>query len=417
MTRDERQAISIKKWKDYKGKGTVQAATGFGKTFVALKIIKKLVEAKPDISVIIVVPTITLKEQWEDGLKCFEVLSQCEVFVINTAAKYEYSCDLLVVDECHRAAAPTLQSIFEQIHYKWILGLTATFERLDGKHELIQKYCPICDNVTLLEAVANGWVSPYTEYQVLIDVDDIEEYNKINVKFNEAFEFFGYDFNKAMSCIGPNGWKAQLSLRREMCPNGTEQQLSETLKNIKIMSAQFMRTLQARKKFINNHPKKLEIARKIIEARPNSKIITFSNNIAMAESVGYGLTYSGRDSKKKGRATLEQIRNGEVRVLNTIKRADEGLSINDISVAIMIGIDSAKIKAIQRLGRTIRLSEGKKAEIFNIIINGTVETSWLEKSHSGMDYVTVDESGLEQVLRGEEPKLYKKPIKKLMFRF
>ena len=47
-------------------------------------------------------------------------------------------------------ASETFKTIFECVQYKLILGLTATFERLDGKHELIKKYCPICDTITLI---------------------------------------------------------------------------------------------------------------------------------------------------------------------------------------------------------------------------------------------------------------------------
>lgn len=415
MTRDKRQEICIQKWKKTNGKGTLELATGVGKTFVAIKIISRLVERKPNINIIVVVPTLTLKDQWESRLGALN--SNCTVLVINTAIKNIYQCDLLVLDEIHRMFADTFAQIFNCVGYKYILGLTATVERLDGKHEIMKQYCPVCDIITLLEATANGWVSPYDEYLVLIEVDDIEEYNKVNTSFNEAFEFFDYDFPTAMSCIGPEGWKKQLSLRDKKCPKGTEQQRSDMLKNIKIMSAQFMRTLQARKKFINNHPKKLEIARKIIENRSDSKIITFSNNISMAESIGYGLSYSGRDTKKKGRATLEQIRNGEVMVLNTVKRAIEGLSIDDISIAINLGIDSSKTKAIQKTGRVIRFEEGKRAEVFNIIINDTVELSWFANSHKGLDFKIIDEEGLKKVLNGEEPKPYKKKIKQFMFRF
>lgn len=324
MTRDERQSLSIERWKNFNGRATIQAATGYGKSFVALKIIKKLVSKRPDFSIIIVVPTTTLKEQWESHINNIGCNQNCRVFVINSAIKEKYNCDLLVLDEEHRYASETFKTIFECVQYKLILGLTATFERLDGKHELIKEYCPICDTITLIEAEANGWVSPYTEYLVLIEVDDIKEYQEINTKFNEAFEFFNNDFPLCMSLKGPNGWKAQLALRDTMCPRGTDEERLQVLRNIKIMSAQFGRTLQARKKFINYHPKKLEITRQIIDNRPDSKIITFSNTIEMADSIKRGLVYSGRDSKKKGRATLEQIRNGEVRVLNTVAKANEG---------------------------------------------------------------------------------------------
>lgn len=44
-----------------------------------------------------------------------------------------------------------------------------------------------------------------------------------------------------------------------------------------------MKTLQARKSFIANHPKKIEITNKILENRLNSKAITFSPTIKIAE--------------------------------------------------------------------------------------------------------------------------------------
>ena len=34
-----------------------------------------------------------------------------------------------------------------------------------------------------------------------------------------------------------------------------------------------------------------------------------------------------------------------------------------------------------------------------------------------MDYLTIDENGLEQVLNGEQPELYRGKIKELKFRF
>ena len=39
----------------------------------------------------------------------------------------------------------------------------------------------------------------------------------------------------------------------------------------------FMKALKARKDFVMSHPKKIEIARKILDARSNKKCITFSN--------------------------------------------------------------------------------------------------------------------------------------------
>jgi len=63
ITRDERQQIFIDKFIKAGGKGTLEAATAFGKTRVALKIIQYLRREISDRKVIIVVPHDYLKKQ------------------------------------------------------------------------------------------------------------------------------------------------------------------------------------------------------------------------------------------------------------------------------------------------------------------------------------------------------------------
>lgn len=46
--------------------------------------------------------------------------------------------------------------MFHVVKYRYVLGLTATFERLDGKHELLTPFIPVCDVITLKDALANG---------------------------------------------------------------------------------------------------------------------------------------------------------------------------------------------------------------------------------------------------------------------
>ena len=46
--------------------------------------------------------------------------------------------------------------------------------------------------------------------------------------------------------------------------------------------------MRKRKEFIYNHPKKMEVAKKILEARKDKKGITFSSTIKQAESFKNG---------------------------------------------------------------------------------------------------------------------------------
>jgi superfamily II DNA or RNA helicase len=419
VNRTDRQKVCAKNWLKNKGKGTLVACTGFGKTRVALILIKALIAKHPKTKVLVVVPTETLKNQWISLLDQWGFGLNCDVQIINTVIKNKYYCDLLIIDEIHRTPSNTFQEVFNVVKYKLILGLTATFERLDGKEKLIEKFCPVIDTITSEEALLSGWVSAYTEYLVLLDVDDIDTYKAYNKEFQQHFEFFNYDFNEAMSMVGPKGYVKRIQMRDEMAPdNASKEEKSNILKNITYHSMGFTRVIQSRKKFINNHPKKLEIVRKIMAARKDSKIITFSKNVAMAEAIENGKNvYTGKVTKKKGRVMIEDFDKAKSGILHSCDKLNEGADLHGANVAIILGLDSSKTKATQRRGRVIRAEAGKHAEIFNLVINNTVELEWFKKSHKGDSYRIIDVHGLEQVLRGEEPDEYKKPIQKFSFRY
>lgn len=417
-SRDLRQEQCVKAWLKSKGRGCFVQPTGTGKTITALKAINTILSKYPQMRFIVVVPTDNLKDQWKKQIDEWGFSLNGESVVVNTAIKNNYATDILIIDEAHRVNASTFRDIFKTIKYKYILGLTATYERLDNLHkEVMEKYCPVVDTITVQEALANGWISQYTEYQVLLDVDDIEEYQQYNREFVKSFEFFSFDWNKVMKCVGKNGYIERARLRDEMCPHGTEEQRKQTFKNITYHATNFMRAMQKRKAFINNHPKKIEVARRIINALPFSKIITFSNNIKMAEAIGIGEVYTGKDSKTKARTNLDNFNLQTSGCLNSCKKLIEGADIQGLDTAIMLGIDSSETRATQARGRAIRFKEGKHALIFNLIINNTVELEWMKKSHQKSSYITIDEEGLNAVLEGKEPKPYSKKVKNFQFRF
>ena len=199
LTRDERQEESLRAWLNNKGKGCIEACTGYGKTKVGLNAIETVRKRYPELSVIVVVPTDVLRTQWLEQLDQRGLGWNCKVQIINTASKTIDQCDLLILDEVHKFAADQFSHVFKTVKYKHVLGLTATIERLDGKHELIKKYCPVVDTVTIEVAKANGWVSEFTEYQVIVAAEDIDIYRDYNKEFVQHFEFFNFDFGLAMS--------------------------------------------------------------------------------------------------------------------------------------------------------------------------------------------------------------------------
>ena len=348
ISRDERQAQVIRAWAKANGRATVVAATGTGKTRIAMLIIDKLKYSNPTIHTIVLVPTTTLQEQWITELDQRGLLLNTEVFVMMGASKHNYKCDLLIIDEAHRVSSEVLSANLVNTQFRYILGLTATFERLDGRHEILAKYAPVCDTITMEDALFNGWVAKYKDYVVGIDVPDIDTYNAYNFEFNKAYEFFNWDFAKAMSMAGKDGYKHRWEYAKELAPDSYEHQ-KEMLKTITYYSTSFMRSMQNRKKFVQNHPMKLAVAEEIIKWRNDKKIVTFSANVKMAEAIKEGYVYTGKEGKKKNRITLEEFSKLSSGVLNSCKMAIEGLNVPDLSVGIQLGIDSSKTKAIQSL--------------------------------------------------------------------
>ena len=55
MTRTERQQESVRKWIKAKGRGTIEGATGYGKTNCALIAIRALLKKYPQFRILVVV--------------------------------------------------------------------------------------------------------------------------------------------------------------------------------------------------------------------------------------------------------------------------------------------------------------------------------------------------------------------------
>lgn len=366
----------------------MRLALGFGKTRVALNLIDAFTTKNPEAQTLVVVPTQILKDQWIEQIDARGLGLNARVEIINSVIKLDWSCDLLVIDECHLAAADTFQRVFQCVSYKFILCLTGTMERLDMRHLLIEKFAPICDRITIEEAEQNGWVSPHKEYLVLLNVD-LTEYNEWTRKFNNYFSYFNYDFGLAMrvatDAIARNQWAKQMGL--------------DTKKTAAI-AMDWMRVMKKRKDFVMNHPKKLEVARKILNARPNCKAITFSATIKMAEDIGVGYTIHSQKKARENKQILEQFNEQHSGVLNTSKSADQGLDLKGINLEVILHTDSSKIRKVQRVGRSIRYEQGKTTEIFTLVLAGTQEVKWFTNSKASK-VITINENQLDKVLAGE----------------
>jgi len=391
MTRTERQELAVSKWIKAKGRGTCAWATGSGKTRIAIMAIKSFLTKNKGKNIKVIVPTEYLKVQWLLELDKYGLSLDVNVEIINSTVKKEEIIDLLVLDEAHRYGSDTFIEVFRVKHPKLILALSATFHRLDGRHKIIEKYCPIIDIVTVKEALKNGWLSSYREYKVLIEVDDFHVYQQASQEFQEMFAIFNFDFNLAMKCV------TNIVYRRYYGKT-----LGIATKDMDAITFTWQRALRKRKDFVMNHPDKIDITRKILEARPFSKAITFSGTIKQAEKIGIGSVVHSGKTKKKNRLTIEEFLAMPTGVINSSKSLNEGVDIPGLNLAVILTNSSSPNEKIQRIGRVIRKEEGKIAEIFTLVIKGTIEEKWFENSSQYSSYIEITESELDEILNGEQ---------------
>ena len=94
-------------------------------------------------------------------------------------------------------------------------------------------------------------MSDYREYKVVLDVDNYQEYAEMSREFSESFQIFNYDFGLAMQCL--TDFKFRMNYGKSLGFDG---------KTINAIVFTWKKALHARKNFIINHPKKIEITRK-----------------------------------------------------------------------------------------------------------------------------------------------------------
>jgi superfamily II DNA or RNA helicase/HKD family nuclease len=79
--------------------------------------------------------------------------------------------DLIVVDEFHHAAAKSYQSVIQYFKPKFLLGITATPDRMDGKDVYALCDGNVAYQIHFIEAIRRGWLSPFQYFGVYDDTD------------------------------------------------------------------------------------------------------------------------------------------------------------------------------------------------------------------------------------------------------
>ena len=151
LRKDQKKAVAELVRHDF---GVLHAPTAFGKTVTAIGLIHRR-----KVNTLILVHSRQLLDQWKERLTAF--LNGCEVGLIgggkrkptgqvdiatyqslinrkdNSVDPLLYDYGQVIIDECHHISAPNYERLLNEVHAKYILGITATPNRQDGHQPII----------------------------------------------------------------------------------------------------------------------------------------------------------------------------------------------------------------------------------------------------------------------------------------
>jgi superfamily II DNA or RNA helicase len=357
----EWQSIALERWKAG-NKGVASVVTGGGKTIFAFLCMQVFAGEHPDGRFIILVPTLTLLDQWyvslqedfgvkENEIACFsseekaDTPARVNILVINTgrimAKKFASGqASFLIVDECHRAGSPENAKALTG-HFAAALGLSATPQR--EYDEGFQQYVvpalgPVIFEYDYVQAAKDKVITPFNLVNVQIDFLDHErqEYEKLTRR-------------------------AAILYQKSKVDPEAQNQLKRVLQKRAGVSA------QARMR--------IPVAAKIVDDNRGTRAIIFHERVSSAEIL-YAILkkrnhsvclYHSRIAPNFRRDNLRLFRQGIFDVLISCRALDEGMNVPETTVAVIASSTASQRQRIQRLGRVLRPSRGKdKALIYTL---------------------------------------------------
>lgn len=225
--------------------------------------------------------------------------------------------DYLVIDEFHHAVNDQYRRIVEYFKPQFLLGLTATPERMDGRN-----IYEICDynvpyEISLQEAINKGMLVPFHYYGIYDDTD----YSGIHIVRGK------YDEKELNETYIGNVHRHEL-IYKYYCKYGSKRALG----------------------FCCSRAHAEEMAKEFCK-RGIPSVAVYSNA-------------DGEFSEDRSVA-IEKLKNGEIKVIFSVDMFNEGVDITSVDMVMFLRPTESPVVFLQQLGRGLRKSKGK--EYLNVL--------------------------------------------------
>lgn len=220
--------------------------------------------------------------------------------------------DYIIIDEFHHAVAGNYRNIINYFSPKFLLGLTATPERMDAKDVFELCDYNIVYEVRLKEAINKGWLAPFHYYGIYDETVNYDNLQFINGKYNDK------DLEEALM-------------------------------------------LDRRSELIYKHYSKYKSNRALGFCSSKKHAEYMASKFCMY-GVNAVAVYSGAGGKysKNRREAVEGMIKGHIEVIFSVDMFNEGLDIRDIDLVMFLRPTQSPTVFLQQLGRGLRKSKNKK---------------------------------------------------------
>lgn len=401
----DHQRLALEEWQKNDYTGILELATGTGKTITSIYAAVKLADKNEGLSLVVIVPYLSLADQWCDELglfninaiKCYgsradwtdqisdyfsrNIKDQKEflaIVVVNKTFKSDHFQESLISlnlektmvigDECHHHGSKSFENKLP-INARFKLGLSATpFHYIDddANERLRAFYGHVVYEYSLFDAIKNGILTPY-EYvpiPIVLTTEESDKYHELSDRIAKASASSGKTKDS-----GPNERvKALLGERSRLIGTASnklvrleELIVEEAIPNHSLFYCSDGSVIEDEEEDINDI---------IMSQNDNDEV---KQRVAVAKMLKSkqvsASPFTASETPYQRKEILRMFKDKEVKALIAIKCLDEGIDVPACATAYLLASSRNPRQFIQRRGRILRKAPGKdKAKIYDFVV-------------------------------------------------